>query len=58
MLACRRNIAQFAKKHFSTSSVASSVRIEIVKEGDGKTFPKRGQTVTMHYIGTLAASGA
>ena len=21
--------------------------------GDGKTFPKKGQTVHMHYVGTL-----
>lgn len=26
---------------------------EVVKEGDGKTFPKRGQTVVVHYTGTL-----
>lgn len=25
----------------------------ITKAGDGKTFPKIGQTVVMHYVGTL-----
>ncbi|KAJ1965249.1 Fork head 1 [Dipsacomyces acuminosporus] len=30
---------------------------EIISAGDGKTFPKPGQTVTMHYTGTLE-SGA
>lgn len=27
---------------------------EIVTAGDGKNFPKPGDTVTMHYTGTLA----
>ena len=26
---------------------------EIINPGDGKTFPKVGQTVTVHYVGTL-----
>ena len=25
----------------------------MIKEGDGKTFPKRGDTVEYHYIGTF-----
>lgn len=29
------------------------VRKGVKKAGDGKTFPKRGQTVTVHYIGQL-----
>eukprot|EP00943_MAST-04B_sp_MAST-4B-sp1_P003135 g3135.t1 len=30
------------------------IEIETIKEGDGKTFPKRGDLLTMHYTGTLA----
>jgi FK506-binding protein 1 len=29
------------------------VKIETLKEGDGTTFPKAGETVTIHYTGTL-----
>lgn len=29
------------------------VEIETMKPGDGKTFPKAGQTVTVHYTGTF-----
>ena len=29
------------------------VEIETKTAGDGATFPKRGQTVTVHYTGTL-----
>jgi len=29
------------------------VDISTIKEGDGKTFPKTGQTVTCHYVLTL-----
>ncbi len=30
-----------------------SVEIEVLTAGDGKTFPKKGQTVGVHYVGTL-----
>ena len=29
------------------------VTVETITAGDGKTFPKSGQTVTVHYTGTL-----
>ncbi|KAJ1373354.1 Peptidyl-prolyl cis-trans isomerase fkbp1a [Parelaphostrongylus tenuis] len=29
------------------------VDIEVIKPGDGKNFPKNGQTVTCHYVLTL-----
>ena len=31
---------------------------EVLVEGDGKTFPKTGDTLTMHYTGTLLADGS
>merc|ERR1719198_2790323 len=33
------------------------VEKEMKQAGDGKTFPKKGQTVVMHYTGTLTANG-
>merc|ERR1712232_884928 len=30
---------------------------EIITPGDGKTYPTAGDTVTVHYIGTLATDG-
>jgi len=30
------------------------VTVESISPGDGKNFPKRGDTVTIHYVGTLA----
>lgn len=29
------------------------VDIEIIRQGDGTTYPKTGQTVVVHYTGTL-----
>jgi FK506-binding protein 1 len=29
------------------------VTVESISPGDGKNFPKKGDTVTMHYVGTL-----
>ncbi|GAU99728.1 hypothetical protein RvY_10684-2 [Ramazzottius varieornatus] len=29
------------------------VEIETIRPGDGKNFPKNGQTVNVHYTGTL-----
>merc|ERR1712025_163824 len=29
------------------------VEVETLQPGDNKTFPKKGQTVTVHYTGTL-----
>eukprot|EP00755_Sulcionema_specki_P020916 Sspe_Gene.73136::Locus_43945_Transcript_1_1_Confidence_1.000_Length_503::g.73136::m.73136/K09568/FKBP1; FK506-binding protein 1 len=30
---------------------------KIMSQGDGKTYPARGDEVTVHYVGTLAGSG-
>lgn len=29
------------------------VEVQTIKEGDGNASPKAGQTVTVHYVGTL-----
>lgn len=33
------------------------LRVETIKPGDGKTFPKKGDNLAMHYTGTLKESG-
>ncbi|RWS18300.1 peptidyl-prolyl cis-trans isomerase FKBP1A-like protein, partial [Leptotrombidium deliense] len=30
-----------------------ALEIETIKPGDGKTFPKSGQTVYIHFVGKL-----
>ncbi|CAK0820863.1 unnamed protein product [Prorocentrum cordatum] len=40
------------------SADPSAIRREVLRPGDGKTFPKDGDTVTVHYTGALASSGA
>merc|ERR1712002_90153 len=36
-----------------TQTGAMGVDVETVRPGDGKTFPQKGQTVSVHYVGTL-----
>jgi len=33
------------------------VRVEVLRPGDGKSYPRKGQTLRMHYLGTLASGG-
>ena len=30
---------------------------DILREGDGENYPKKGDKLTMHYRGTLASNG-
>lgn len=44
------------RRQFHSSFIAmapSTTEVEIILEGDGKVFPKVGDTVTIHYTGTL-----
>jgi len=34
------------------------VTIKVLREGDGSNYPKKGETLTMHYVGTLASDGS
>ena len=34
------------------------VDVETLSPGDGKTYPKEGDQLTMHYVGTLKDGGA
>jgi len=31
---------------------------EVIKNGDGKSYPKSGDQLAMHYVGTLASNGS
>eukprot|EP01104_Vermistella_antarctica_P012365 TRINITY_DN3566_c0_g1_i1.p1 TRINITY_DN3566_c0_g1~~TRINITY_DN3566_c0_g1_i1.p1 ORF type:complete len:120 (+),score=37.14 TRINITY_DN3566_c0_g1_i1:31-360(+) len=33
------------------------VTVETIKAGDGTTFPKKGDQLSMHYTGTLKSNG-
>ncbi|KAL4865697.1 hypothetical protein BDV12DRAFT_174184 [Aspergillus spectabilis] len=35
-------------------SFIMGVEVQRISPGDGQNFPKRGDTVTIHYVGTLA----
>lgn len=40
-------------RNMSTSTTPEKLEIEILSPGDGKTFPKSGDLLTVHYTGTL-----
>ncbi|KAJ3196475.1 hypothetical protein HDU82_001776 [Entophlyctis luteolus] len=43
---------------FHPAATAMGVTKEVLRAGDGVNFPKKNDTVTMHYTGTLAANGS
>ncbi|OCF35380.1 FK506-binding protein 1 [Kwoniella heveanensis BCC8398] len=42
-----------SKRHFSATARKMGVTVDTIAPGDGKTFPKPGDQVTIHYVGTL-----
>ncbi|XP_055350358.1 peptidyl-prolyl cis-trans isomerase Fkbp12-like [Paramacrobiotus metropolitanus] len=52
-------LSNFAKnstlitRTFRSSVIRMGVTVETIKPGDEATFPKKGQTVSVHYTGTL-----
>lgn len=36
---------------------SEGVTKQVIRPGDGKTFPKKGDKLTMHYTGTLKSNG-
>ena len=55
--AAARSANQRALDEWAATEIASSVSVERVEAGDGKTFPAAGDTLVMHYRGTLQSDG-
>ncbi|KAI8928799.1 hypothetical protein BC831DRAFT_446614 [Entophlyctis helioformis] len=51
--AALRSATAARTRSFFVSAAAQGVTKEIVRAGDGTNFPKKGDTVTMHYHGTF-----
>ncbi|KAG1822847.1 uncharacterized protein BJ212DRAFT_832076 [Suillus subaureus] len=50
---CHKSLSYLSPRTWYVSPCTMGVSIETITPGDGKTFPKRGDTVTIHYVGTL-----
>jgi FKBP-type peptidyl-prolyl cis-trans isomerase len=48
---------RLAARSFHTSRALCGVTTTTTVEGDGKTFPKKGDTISVHYTGTLKSDG-
>mmetsp|Transcript_27328 Transcript_27328/g.69121 ORF Transcript_27328/g.69121 Transcript_27328/m.69121 type:complete len:112 (+) Transcript_27328:83-418(+) len=33
------------------------VEVKTIRQGDGQTYPRQGDKLRMHYVGTIAATG-
>ncbi|ORY22763.1 hypothetical protein BCR39DRAFT_550884 [Naematelia encephala] len=40
-------------RNFSSTTIRMGVTVDTISPGDGKTFPQVGDTVHIHYVGTL-----
>lgn len=52
-LAKRPSYRNISRSSTTTNTTSMGVEIEKISPGDGKTFPKKGDTVSIHYVGTL-----
>ncbi|GAA6043616.1 hypothetical protein JCM8097_008291 [Rhodosporidiobolus ruineniae] len=50
--------AGIARRSFSSTARNMGVTVETISPGDGVNFPKKGDTVSMHYVGTLQSNGS
>ena len=46
-------ILLIASAMIAFAAASGGLVIETITEGDGVNFPKKGQTVTVHYTGTV-----
>jgi FK506-binding protein 1 len=46
-------VRSYATTPITVPKEFTGLQIEVIKAGDGKTFPKKGQKVTVHYTGYL-----
>ncbi|GAA5881063.1 hypothetical protein JCM3774_003000 [Rhodotorula dairenensis] len=53
-----RHSLRSAARSFTASARNMGVTVETISPGDGQNFPKPGQTVHMHYVGTLESNGS
>ncbi|PWN97930.1 hypothetical protein FA09DRAFT_330095 [Tilletiopsis washingtonensis] len=51
-------LAPALARNLHASAVRAGVEVKSLSAGDGKTYPKKGDKVTMHYVGTLQSNGS
>ena len=51
------NMVNLSRTFSALNRAMKGVEIVRISPGDGKSFPKAGQTVHMHYVGTLQSNG-
>ncbi|KAG2155965.1 uncharacterized protein EDB93DRAFT_1247607 [Suillus bovinus] len=50
---CHKSLSYLSPRTWYVSPCTMGVSIETIIPGDGKSFPRKGDTVTIHYVGTL-----